>query len=187
MTEIERPTLSGAETASLLGISRWLAQQAVHDGRWRPPAHVDADAARRRKVVFGRTRAEVRLMLHEPQRDAGGGVASGSRQLTVARLGCLTAPKVAALVLTPTGPWRKGACINPRAGHDPAGAAPAPGSSGRRVTPEQVRGGGVGHRSGRLPAIAGGEFPGLLTELIRACAAPQKGSRRGRSQAWELR
>jgi len=32
MTEIERPTLSVAETASLLGISRWLVQQAVHDG-----------------------------------------------------------------------------------------------------------------------------------------------------------
>ncbi len=32
MTQIERPTLSVAETASLLGISRWLVQQAVHDG-----------------------------------------------------------------------------------------------------------------------------------------------------------
>ncbi|MGI8710360.1 MAG: excisionase family DNA-binding protein [Acidimicrobiales bacterium] len=32
MIEIEQPTLSVAETASLLGISRWLVQQAVHDG-----------------------------------------------------------------------------------------------------------------------------------------------------------
>jgi len=32
MTQTERPTLSVAETASLLGISRWLVQQAVHDG-----------------------------------------------------------------------------------------------------------------------------------------------------------
>lgn len=32
MTEIERSTLSVAETAGLLGISRWLVQQAVHDG-----------------------------------------------------------------------------------------------------------------------------------------------------------
>jgi len=32
MTQIERPTLSVAETASLLGISRLLVQQAVHDG-----------------------------------------------------------------------------------------------------------------------------------------------------------
>ena len=28
----ERPTLSVAETAELLGISRWLVQQAVRDG-----------------------------------------------------------------------------------------------------------------------------------------------------------
>ena len=28
----QRPTLSVAETAQLLGISRWLVQQAVHDG-----------------------------------------------------------------------------------------------------------------------------------------------------------
>lgn len=28
----DRPTLSVAETATLLGISRWLVQQAVHDG-----------------------------------------------------------------------------------------------------------------------------------------------------------
>lgn len=28
----QRPTLSVAETAELLGISRWLVQQAVHDG-----------------------------------------------------------------------------------------------------------------------------------------------------------
>ncbi len=32
MTSIERPTLSVAETADLLGISRWLVQQAVRDG-----------------------------------------------------------------------------------------------------------------------------------------------------------
>lgn len=32
MTQIERPTLSVAETASLLGVSRLLVQQAVHDG-----------------------------------------------------------------------------------------------------------------------------------------------------------
>jgi excisionase family DNA binding protein len=32
MTQTDRPTLSMAETASLLGISRWLVQQAVHDG-----------------------------------------------------------------------------------------------------------------------------------------------------------
>jgi len=32
MTQTDRPTLSRAETANLLGISRWLVQQAVHDG-----------------------------------------------------------------------------------------------------------------------------------------------------------
>ncbi len=32
MTLAERPTLSVAETAELLGISRWLVQQAVRDG-----------------------------------------------------------------------------------------------------------------------------------------------------------
>lgn len=32
MSPIERPTLSVAETADLLGISRWLVQQAVRDG-----------------------------------------------------------------------------------------------------------------------------------------------------------
>ena len=32
MSNSERPTLSIAETADLLGISRWLVQQAVHDG-----------------------------------------------------------------------------------------------------------------------------------------------------------
>ena len=32
MSSTERPTLSVAETAELLGISRWLVQQAVHDG-----------------------------------------------------------------------------------------------------------------------------------------------------------
>lgn len=32
MTPTERPTLSVAETADLLGISRWLVQQAVRDG-----------------------------------------------------------------------------------------------------------------------------------------------------------
>jgi len=32
MTQTDRPTLSMAETANLLGISRWLVQQAVHDG-----------------------------------------------------------------------------------------------------------------------------------------------------------
>jgi predicted transcriptional regulator len=31
MTPTERPTLSVAETADLLGISRWLVQQAVRD------------------------------------------------------------------------------------------------------------------------------------------------------------
>ena len=32
MTPSERPALSVAETAELLGISRWLVQQAVRDG-----------------------------------------------------------------------------------------------------------------------------------------------------------
>ena len=32
MSNTERPTLSIAETAALLGISRWLVQQATHDG-----------------------------------------------------------------------------------------------------------------------------------------------------------
>ncbi len=32
MSPTERPTLSVAETADLLGISRWLVQQAVRDG-----------------------------------------------------------------------------------------------------------------------------------------------------------
>ena len=32
MTVADRPTLSVAETADLLGISRWLVQQAVRDG-----------------------------------------------------------------------------------------------------------------------------------------------------------
>lgn len=32
MNTSERPTLSVAETAELLGISRWLVQQAVRDG-----------------------------------------------------------------------------------------------------------------------------------------------------------
>lgn len=32
MIDTDRPTLSVAETAELLGISRWLVQQAVHDG-----------------------------------------------------------------------------------------------------------------------------------------------------------
>ena len=32
MSSTERPTLSVAETAELLGISRWLVQQAVRDG-----------------------------------------------------------------------------------------------------------------------------------------------------------
>ena len=32
MTLADRPTLSVAETADLLGISRWLVQQAVRDG-----------------------------------------------------------------------------------------------------------------------------------------------------------
>lgn len=32
MTSTDRPTLSVAETADLLGISRWLVQQAVRDG-----------------------------------------------------------------------------------------------------------------------------------------------------------
>lgn len=32
MTPTDRPTLSIAETADLLGISRWLVQQAVRDG-----------------------------------------------------------------------------------------------------------------------------------------------------------
>ena len=32
MSNIDRPTLSVAETAELLGISRWLVQQATHDG-----------------------------------------------------------------------------------------------------------------------------------------------------------
>lgn len=32
MTLANRPTLSVAETAELLGISRWLVQQAVRDG-----------------------------------------------------------------------------------------------------------------------------------------------------------
>lgn len=32
MSPNERPTLSVAETAALLGISRWLVQQAVRDG-----------------------------------------------------------------------------------------------------------------------------------------------------------
>lgn len=32
MNETDRPTLSVAETAELLGISRWLVQQAVRDG-----------------------------------------------------------------------------------------------------------------------------------------------------------
>jgi excisionase family DNA binding protein len=32
MSPNERPTLSVAETADLLGISRWLVQQAVRDG-----------------------------------------------------------------------------------------------------------------------------------------------------------
>jgi excisionase family DNA binding protein len=32
MSNTERPTLSVAETADLLGISRWLVQQATHDG-----------------------------------------------------------------------------------------------------------------------------------------------------------
>lgn len=32
MSPTERPTLSVAETAELLGISRWLVQQAVRDG-----------------------------------------------------------------------------------------------------------------------------------------------------------
>ncbi len=32
MTPTERPALSVAETADLLGISRWLVQQAVRDG-----------------------------------------------------------------------------------------------------------------------------------------------------------
>ena len=32
MSSTERPTLSAAETADLLGISRWLVQQATLDG-----------------------------------------------------------------------------------------------------------------------------------------------------------
>jgi excisionase family DNA binding protein len=32
MSPSDRPTLSVAETAALLGISRWLVQQAVRDG-----------------------------------------------------------------------------------------------------------------------------------------------------------
>ncbi len=32
MSTDERPTLSVAETTALLGISRWLVEQAVHDG-----------------------------------------------------------------------------------------------------------------------------------------------------------
>lgn len=32
MSNTERPTLSIAETADLLGISRWLVQRATHDG-----------------------------------------------------------------------------------------------------------------------------------------------------------
>ncbi len=32
MTTVERPTLTVAETAELLGISRWLVQQAVRNG-----------------------------------------------------------------------------------------------------------------------------------------------------------
>lgn len=32
MSSTERPTLSVAETADLLGISHWLVEQAAHDG-----------------------------------------------------------------------------------------------------------------------------------------------------------
>jgi excisionase family DNA binding protein len=45
MTQTERPTLSVAETASLLGISRWLVQQAVHDGSL-PSVRVGASSSR---------------------------------------------------------------------------------------------------------------------------------------------
>jgi excisionase family DNA binding protein len=49
MTQIERPTLSVAETANLLGISRWLVQQAVHDGSL-PSARVG------RRILIPRSR-----------------------------------------------------------------------------------------------------------------------------------
>lgn len=54
MTLAERPTLSVAETAELLGISRWLVQQAVRDGSL-PSVRVG------RRILIPRTRLDAWL------------------------------------------------------------------------------------------------------------------------------
>ena len=63
MTPTERPTLSVAETADLLGISRWLVQQAVRDGSL-PSVRVG------RRILIPRLRLEAWL--------AGSGPAAGA-------------------------------------------------------------------------------------------------------------
>ncbi len=66
MIQIERPSLEVAETATLLGVSRWLVQQAVQLGslpgvrglvgiaRWRPVRQV-FDAAGKSSDATGKT------------------------------------------------------------------------------------------------------------------------------------
>jgi excisionase family DNA binding protein len=61
MSSTERPTLSVAETAALLGISRWLVQQAAHDGSL-PSVRVG------RRILIPRSRL---LAWLDGQQDAG--------------------------------------------------------------------------------------------------------------------
>lgn len=78
MTMVERPTLTVAETAELLGISRWLVQQAVQNGSL-PSRRVG------RRILIPRVRLDAWLAGQDAVPDAAGlsdaaGHASTSRR-----------------------------------------------------------------------------------------------------------
>ena len=81
MTLVDRPTLSVAETADLLGISRWLVQQAVRDGSL-PSVRVG------RRILIPRVRLDAWL-LGEDQ-NAGDGVSEGATTTHPVRLQATT-------------------------------------------------------------------------------------------------
>ena len=72
MTPAERPALSVAETAELLGISRWLVQQAVRDGSL-PSVRVG------RRILIPRLRLEAWLAGSGAAADSAGVPTRGTR------------------------------------------------------------------------------------------------------------
>lgn len=72
MTPAERPTLSVAETAELLGISRWLVQQAVRDGSL-PSVRVG------RRILIPRRRLDAWLHGSSATADTGPAPSAGTR------------------------------------------------------------------------------------------------------------